>query len=523
MKLLRSAALGALALSLVGGALATTVPAHAQQQVLRIGAFGGDANKLDPHSSSTGADVYLFSLIFNGLVRYKPGTMDTSAFEPDLAESWESSADGLTWTFKLRQGVQFHGGFGELTSEDVVYSLERAADADRSAHALQLADVDSVTALDPYTVEIKLKRPVPLFLGLVANARQGLIISKKAAEELGDANYATRPIGTGPFEFVEYKPQQFVSLKGFETHFNGAPEIDEITYRYISSDNTRELAFRNGEIDLFYGKREQDWVDRMRELPEAKVAIFEPSQSRILHINRNIKPLDDIRVRQAIQHAINPEEFIQLVGKDITRELYTTVPIGFAGHAEDVRAPEYNPDRAKELLAEAGFADGLTLNVKISTISSLNVPMLLIQEQLRRVGINVELDEIDHTAWHAAIRRDESALVIYGAAAAPWADTVLTPFFHSNAAIGAPNAETNFSHCSVADADIDAARIEPDEAKRNELYKQAQIKTLEDACGMPIFELMQVYVLRSNIELGYELKGDINLGPPILPETKIVN
>lgn len=522
MKLLKAAVYGAFAASLLGGTFSAAPPAYAQE-TLRIGAFGADANRLDPHLSGTGADVYLFSLIFNGLVRYKPGTIDTSSFEPDLAESWEASEDGRTWTFKLRQGVQFHGGYGELTADDVVFSLERAADQDRSSYASQLAAFESVTALDPYTVEIKLSTPVPLLLGLVANARQGLILSKKAAEELGDGNYEQRPIGTGPFEFVEYLPQQYVTLKAFPDHFHGAPQIDEITYRYISSDNTRELAFRNGEIDLFYGKREQDWVDRMRELPDAEVDIFEPSQSRLLHINRNVKPLDDIRVRQAIQHAINREEFIQLVGKDITRELYTTVPIGFAGHADDVRGPEYNPDRAKELLAEAGYPDGLTLNVKISTISSLNVPMLLIQEQLRRVGITVELDELDHTAWHAAIRRDESALVIYGAAAAPWADTILTPFFHSSAAIGAANAETNFSHCSVADEEIDAARIEPDEAKRNELYKQAQIKTLEDACAVPIFELMQVYLRRSNIDLGYELKGDINLGPPIVPETTIAN
>ncbi len=522
MKISRLAICSALAGALLGGAFAAPQPASAQQ-TLAVGAFGADANRLDPHISSTGADVYLFGMIFNGLVRYPPGTIDTTAFEPDLAESWEVSDDGRTWTFHLRQGVQFHGGFGELTADDVVYSLTRAADPERSSHAAQLAALESVTAIDPYTVQVQLETPVPLFLGLVANARTGLIISQKAAEELGDGNYEQRPIGTGPFAFVEYLPQQYVTLTAFDEHFRGRPEIDEITYRYISSDNTRELAFRNGEIDLFYGRREQDWVERMRAVDGAEIDIFEPSQSRLLHINRNIAPLDNILVRQAIMHAINREEFIQLVGQDITRELYTTVPIGFAGHAEDVRAPEYDPERAKELLAEAGYPDGLTLNVKISTISSLNVPMLLIQDQLRRVGITVELDEMDHAAWHAAIRRDESALVIYGAAAAPWADMILTPFFHSSAAIGAPSAETNFSHCSIADTEIDAARIEPDEATRNALLREAQVKTLEDACAVPIFELMQVYARRSNIDLGYELKGDINLGPPILPETRIVN
>src|SRR5690606_3921186 len=186
---------------------------------------------------------------------------------------WQGSEEGRTWTFHLRQGVQFHGGFGELTADDVVFSLTRSADPERSSHAAQMAALESVTAIDPYTVEVQLKTPVPLFLGLVANARQGLIISKKAAEELGDGNYEQRPIGTGPFEFVEYLPQQYVTLRAFEDHFRGAPEIDEITYRYISSDNTRELAFRNGEIDLFYGRREQDWVERMRDVADAEIDI----------------------------------------------------------------------------------------------------------------------------------------------------------------------------------------------------------------------------------------------------------
>jgi peptide/nickel transport system substrate-binding protein len=449
--------------------------------------------------------------------------MDPATIEPDLAERWEASADGRSWTFHLRRGVQFQGGFGELTAEDIVFSLTRAADPKRSGFAGAFEAFEGVTAKDPYTVEIRLKHPVPLLLGIVANYRQGFIVSRKAAEAIGDDKYQTRPIGTGPFEFVEYQPKQFVTLKAFEGHFRGKAKIDRITYRYIASDNTRELAFRNNEIDLFYGRREQDWVERMRQLKGAAVDIFEPAQSRLLHINRSVKPLDDIRVRQAIQHAIDRTEFLQLVGRDITRPLETVVPIGFAGHAGDLKAPAFDPERAKKLLAEAGFAKGLTLSAKISKITSLNVPMVLIQEQLRRVGITLTLDEQDHAAWHASIRRNESALVIYGAAAFPIADDILTAFFHSRSIVQTPSGETNFSHCRVADGEIDQARQEPDAARRDALYRQAQVKIREDACAVPIFELMQVYVRRANLDLGYKLEGDINLGPPILPETTFRN
>lgn len=498
--------------------LSVAMPAAAQQE-LKVGAFGTDATRLDPHVSTTGADVYLFTFIYNGLVRFRPGSMDPATLEPDLAERWETSPDGLTWTFFLRKGVQFHGGYGELTSEDIVYSLSRAADPKASGSSASFAAFKSVEAVDAYTVRITLKEAVPLMLGIVSNYRGGMMISKKAALELGE-NFHTKPIGTGPFQFVEYKPKQFVQLTAFPQHFRGKPQVEKVIYRYIDSDNSRELAFRNKEIDLFYGRREQDWVERMKKDPEIAIDIFEPAQSRLLHINRTKKPFDDARVRRAVQYAIDREEFLELVGRDITRPLFAPVPIGFAGQHKELKKYTYDPAKAKALLAEAGFPNGFSVKTQISKISSLNVPMTLIQEQLRRVGINVELEVLDHSAWHASIRRNESPLVIYGAAQFPIADDFLTPIFHSNARMGGPNAALNFSHCAVADAEIDAARGEVDAAKRDALYRTAQEKIMDDGCAVPIFELMQVYGRRKNFDLGYKLTGDLNLGPPITPEAR---
>ncbi len=502
---------------LAAGLLAAQ-PAAAQQD-LKVGAFGTDATRLDPHVSSTGADVYLFSFIYNALVRFRPGSMDPATLEPDLAERWEVTPDGLTWTFHLRKGVQFHGGYGELTAEDVVYSLERAADPKRSSSAASFSAMKSVEAVDPHTVRVTLKTPVPLLLGTLSNYRGGMIVSKKATVELGD-NMHTRPIGTGPFQFVEYRPKQFVLLTAFPQHFRGKPQVEKVTYRYIDSDNSRELAFRNKEIDLFYGRREQDWVERMKKDPEIAIDIFEPAQSRLLHINRTKKPFDDPRVRRAVLHAIDRNEFLDLVGRDITRPLFAPVPIGFAGQHKELKKYTYDPAKAKALLAEAGFPNGFSVKTQISKISSLNVPMTLIQEQLRRVGINVELEVLDHSAWHAAIRRNESPLVIYGAAQFPIADDFLTPIFHSNARMGGPNPALNFSHCDVADKEIDTARAEVDEGKRNALYHAAQEKILDDGCAVPIFELMQVYGRRKTFDLGYTLQGDLNLGPPITPQAR---
>lgn len=254
------------------GALAT-VPATAK--TLRVGMSAADFTTLDPDRATSTTDVVLVSWMFNGLVRFPPGSADPAKIEPDLAESWDSSADGKVWTFHLRKGVPFHGGYGELTAEDVVYSLERAKNPESSAFASDYAAFEKIEALDPLTVRITLSQPVPGFLGLVANYHGGNIVSKKAAEELGDG-FKTHPIGTGPFQFDAAVTQQYVHLTAFPDYFRGAPKIGDIQYQFIPSDSSRDLAFQSGELDLSYGKREQRWVDQAKTWDGARVDVFLP-------------------------------------------------------------------------------------------------------------------------------------------------------------------------------------------------------------------------------------------------------
>ena len=178
------------------------------------------------------------------------------ALEPDLAERWESSADGLTWTFHLRKGVKFHGGYGELTAEDVVYSLNRAKDPKTSGFSSDYANFASVEAVDPYTVRITLHKPVPSLLALVSNYHGGNVISKKAVEELGE-NFKTQPGRHRPLRLCRVSTQtERDPGRRTRTTSGEAPKIDKIVYRYIPADASRELAFTNGELDLIYGVRQ---------------------------------------------------------------------------------------------------------------------------------------------------------------------------------------------------------------------------------------------------------------------------
>ncbi|MEM8744443.1 MAG: ABC transporter substrate-binding protein, partial [Pseudomonadota bacterium] len=403
-------------------------------------------------------------------------------------------------------------GYGELTADDVVYSLSRAGDPKRSAVSSDYSQFEKIEAVDPHTVRITLKTPVPSLLGLVANYHGGNIVSKKAAEELGEG-FKQKPIGTGPFMFKDYKAKQGISLAANADYFRGKPKIDKLEFKFVPSDSSRELAFKKGELDIFTGKREEKWVQRMGQDGNLTVDVFEPGELRTLHLNTKVKPLDDIRVRKAIAHALNRDDFIKLVGDSVTRKSWSPVPNGYLGHSGDLPKYEHDLDKAKALMKEAGHENGFKLNAIITKRSALLRPMQVIQAQLKKIGIDLELDVVEHSAFHSQIRTDLSPMVLYGAARFPVADTYLTPFYHGNSRVGTPTAVTNFNHCDVADADIDAARKEPDAAKQKELWATAQRKLMENVCSIPLFEQLQVWARRNSVDYGYPLDGALSLGP----------
>jgi peptide/nickel transport system substrate-binding protein len=502
--------IGALAL---GAALAAP-PALAQKTTLNVGMASADAGKLDPHLSATTPDKALFNYMFNGLVRFKPGSMNPELIEPDIAEKWASSEDAKTWTFTIRPGVQCHHGYGEITSADIVYSLQRAADPKRSGFSSDFKDFDKVEAVDPNTVRITLKNAVPSLLGLLTNYHGGNIVCKKAAEEMGE-DFQKKPVGTGPFMFAEYAPKQSVTLVAHKAYFRGAPKLDKVVYRYIPSDASRDLAYTSGEIDLLYGKGEQNWVERMARIENTVVDVFEPAEMAVLYLNTKMKPLDDIRVRQALGHAINIDDVVKFKGPAVARAAKSIVPIGYLGYTDDVPFLKYDPSKARALLGEAGYPNGLTIKIIHTSLPGMLSTIEVIQQQLRKSGIILDMEVVEHATFHAEIRKDKSAIVQYQAARFPIADTYLTQFFHSSAIVGTPTAVTNFTHCNDADAEIVAARSEADPVKQKALWKTAQQKLMAKVCALPIYENLLVWAHRGNFDYGFKLEGSLNLGPVV--------
>ena len=300
----------------------------------------------------------------------------------------------------------------------------------------------------------------------------------------------------------------------------GAPKLTDIVYRFIPSDSSRDLAFQSGEIDMMLGRQEQAWVDRMSATPGVKVVAMGPAEMSMLHLNMSQPPLNDIRVRQAFAHAIDRNAIWQFRGKAISRPAVSVVPSGYAGTDEKAALLPYDLAKAKQLLADAGFPNGITVKAIHTTLPSMLSFMEAVQAQLKKAGITLDIQPVEHATFHQQIRQDLSQVVHFQAARFPVADVYLTQFFHSRSIVKAPAAVTNFSHCAVADAEIDAARSEPDKTKQVALWKAAQEKIVKEVCAVPVNEMLQLWAYKDSLDLGYELKASLNLGPPVLETTR---
>ena len=504
--------------AILAGTALVPLPAFAAKTELTLGAAAADIGNLDPHFAASTTDRTLVAWIFGGLVRFAPGSTDPAQIEPDLAESWTISDDNLVWTFKLREGVQWHHGYGEVTAEDVVFSLEKSADSERSAFAIDYSAFESIEAVDPHTVRITLSQQIPSVLGPLANYAGGFIISKKAYEERGE-EFSRRPVGFGPFQLESIEPGVAVHFTAHQDYFRGTPKLSKVTYRFLNAAAARDLAFLAGEVDAVTGMTDRRWLERTLAIEGAVVDIFDPAELSVLHINTKMAPFDDIRVRQALAYAIDPSRIAEYRGPEFTRVAKSVIPLNNLGYTEDNGHVSFDAEKARALLAEAGYPDGLSVKMISSQLPSYDSSNQILQAQLDEVGITIELEPVEHATWHQLIRQDLSPLVNYGAARFPVADVYLTQFFHSGSIIGTPTAVTNFSHCDVADAQIEAARIETDPQKQIALWQEAQRLILEAVCGIPMTETAGVWARSETLNWGHAFTGSMSLGPLVTDQT----
>lgn len=462
-------------------------------------AIGGEIKKFDPHIATTLSDFTVVSSIWNTLVRFPNGTTDISKIEGDLAEKWEKNENATEWTFHLRKGVKWHRGYGELTAEDVKYSIARVMDKDTgSASRSDYENVKRIEAKDTHTVVFHLKKSDPNFLLIIVNSGPGgWIVNKKATEE-------NKPyIGTGPFMFEEYKTSDRAVLVKNKEYFRGEPKLDKIVYKIMTDPTATEVAMANGAIHMARITNDPLRVEKLKQNKDLVLDHVGPLVTGGVFINISKPPFDDIRVRQAIAYSIDTKSYVKNFVGETGSEMSGPIASDVFASA-DVGKYEYNPEKAKQLLKEAGYENGLKLPKQfVSSSSHILDKMTFVQDQLYKVGIEVPLEQVENAVYQANVRKDMNNLSVISYSRLPHADKVLTPFFYGPSTVGTPTGSLNFSHYNKSDDLIEKARFEPDVEKAKQMYKEIQEQIKNEYVYIPLAEQKSVNMRRKEVDLGY--------------------
>jgi len=408
---------------------------------------------------------------------------------PGLAESWAISKDGLKYTFKLRKGVSFHDGT-PLNAEAVKFSIERQIIPEHPFNKLGkypfanyfFGNVKAVEAVDPQTVEFILKEPRASFLA-VLTAGAASIVSPTAVRKLG-VDYPLTPVGTGPFKFVAWDRGQRVVLEKNAGYWKHPVKIDRVIYRPIVEGQARLTELLTGALDLIVDTP-PDFVPQLESNPKVMVLKQVGVHVWYLGINNQKKPFDDKRVRQALNYAVNKEALVRDVLKGTGSFSRGPVLPNTWGADAALKAYPYDPERAKKLLAEAGYPSGFSTTLWVpESGSGMQLPVAMstvIQSNLKAVGVNVALQTMEWGAYLAKLRTKEQDLfALSWMAGNEDPDLVMYPLLHSSQ--WTPNGPNRALYKNERyDELLHQARLTTDQKKRAELYREAQRILVDDA------------------------------------------
>lgn len=455
---------------------------------------GGDSVSLDPITVTDGESYKVTKNIFDTLVNF--GEQDTE-IHPGLAKEWTPAEDGLTYNFVLEEGVKFHDGT-DFNAEAVVANFERWAggDADQFPYYGSMFGgfgdeeghvIESVTAVGDFEVEFKLKRPQAPFLKNIAMSSFG-IASPTAFEEMGD-KFGDSPVGTGPFKFVEWKRNDTITIEKFEDYWvDGEPKLDTVVFRSLPDNSARLNALLSGEIDLADGITP---ADSATVEGDDNLQLFERPSMNVgyLGLTTTREPFDDPKVRQAMNYAIDKQAIVDAFFEGRGDVAKNPIPPAISGYNDDIEAYPYDPEKAKELLAEAGLEDGFEMELYAMPVPRPYMPdgekvAEAIQKNLADIGVTAEIVSYEWATYLEKAANGEADAFLLG-----WtgdngdADNFIYVLLDQDN-IGSNNY-TYYENQELHDILIEA-QTEVDEDVRNELYAKAQEIIHEDAPWVPL-------------------------------------
>lgn len=467
----------------------TTPTASAQTGELSHGnsvtvGIAQDLDSLDPHKAvAAGTSEVLFN-IFEGLMKASPD----GGVIPAVASDYTVSDDGLQYTFTLRDGVKFHSG-SAVTMEDVLYSLKRCAGSENDGTPLisAFSNVTDISALDETHVRVTLKEPNLEFI----NSMTAAIIPANSGDTI-----ATTPIGTGPFAFISYTPQQSLEMKKFAGYWGEPAKLDGVTFRIITDTNTEVMGLQSGSLDMVI-----HLPNTVKPQVENQFTVLQDTMKLVqaLYINNSVKPFDDVRVRQAMYYAINVPDIIDLVCNGDGVATGTSMYPAYTKYFMPELADNYqqNVDKAKELLTEAGYPNGFDMTITVPSNYTQHVETgEVIAQQLSAVGINATIQPVEWETWVSDVYRGRNyETTVCGVAASDMTGREMLERYVSD-------NQKNFINFNSPQYDEVMKKalttLDPDE--QTALYRQAEVILNEDAASLWIQDLCDLVVMNPALD-----------------------
>ncbi len=464
--------------------------------------YNSDVSTLDP---AIGYDLQNWSMIkslFDGLMDYIPGSTEV---RPGLAERYEMTPDGLTYTFHLRAGVKFHNG-REMTAQDVKYSLDRvttpttqspgasffgAIEGFDAIQAGTATDLSGVSVIDPLTVQIKLSRPNATFLQILA-----LNFASVVPQEAVTADFGRTPVGTGAFKLAEWTIGQRVVLERNPDYWReGLPYLDRVIFEVGQAPVVALLRLQNGEVDLLGdGIPPANFVEVMGD-PEQATRVSTGGQLHTAYVtmNVNIAPFDNVLVRRAVNMAINKDRIVQVINGR-AKPTNQVLPPLMPGYDPDFKGYAFDPDAAKALLAEAGLPDGFETDLYVSNTDPNPRIAQAIQQDLANIGIKVRLQSLDTANVIAAGGTKDGAPMIWSGGMG-WVADFPDPTAFYGTILGCGGAvEGGWNWSWYCNADLDAKAVAADTMAdpaqtdaRLALWREVYAGVMMDAPWVPIY------------------------------------
>jgi dipeptide transport system substrate-binding protein len=492
----------------------------------------GSPTSFNPQVATDGTTFNASShTIYNRLIEFKEGSTE---IEPALAESWTVSKDGLTYTFKLRKGVQFHSNdlfkpTREFNADDVIYSFDVQKDPKNPLamkngvyEYFKSMEMDKlikgIKKVDDHTVVFTLNHPEAPFLANIAMDFAS-ILSKEYAETLSKSGkdlalIGTNPIGTGPYIFKSYQKDTLIRYVANEKYFKGKPKIDNLVFAITPDPNVRFQKLKVGECQFATEPAAQD-LEAMAKSPNIKLLEREGLNVGYVAMNTDKKPFGDVKVRQAINYALNRAAYIKAIYLDHASVAKNPIPPTIWSYNDAIKDYPYDPEKAKALLKEAGLPNGFETEIWTMPVTRPYIPNgrklgELMQADLAKVGIKVKLMTYDWPTYLEKARVGEHQMIQIG-----WTGDNGDPDNFLGVLLGCASVKSgsNYSHwCNKEFNDlITKAKVLTDKKKREELYKKAQVVFHNEVPWVPL-AYGKVYRAMSKNVTGYQIHpfgGDI--------------